>query len=224
MFIYVGIIKVKTARLALFLHPTRRWNAHFPWLPITQVRHLAARTLFQFPFLREIVLGSGCVDAGRQTAELCLKKGLSIMLYPGGEMEQVHSRPDAEVVWVKKRAGFARLAILAQAPIIPVYVFGETKIYRQVHCCRAARVWIAKHLWVGIPGILPLPPCRVTLQVVFGQPITPPPLPADLAADSLTNHHTLVQGLHAQYITALQTLYQEYQTQCGYEHVPLLVL
>eukprot|EP00457_Paulinella_chromatophora_P006407 gb/GEZN01006425.1/.p1 GENE.gb/GEZN01006425.1/~~gb/GEZN01006425.1/.p1 ORF type:complete len:312 (+),score=44.96 gb/GEZN01006425.1/:74-1009(+) len=213
------------ARVMLFLWPSKRWNLHLPWIPVAQkLRMLAARALFLIPIMRELAVGSGCVDAGKKTAQLCLRSGISLMLDPGGMLEQVHSRPDAEVVWIKKRLGFIRLAIAEQVPVVPVYVFGESDLYTQRDCFRHLRIWIAKHLWVGIPGVLPLPPNRITLHAVFGSPIHPPELRDAEGRSKLKVTDPLVTKLHSQYVAALTDLYQEYKGQFGYETRPLLVM
>lgn len=94
------------------------------------------------------------VDAGRKTAECVLKSGRHLMLYPGGEAEQLAQSYDQyvcaqsqgllleyslkltcvcivrPVAFIKDRKGFVSLAVQFDAPIIPVYVFGESRVYK----------------------------------------------------------------------------------------------
>merc|ERR1719210_2082973 len=73
-------------------------------------RTLAASVLFWIPGVRAVTLATSFVDAGRKTAEKCLKKGHSLMLCPGGQDEQIETIYGRERVYLKTRSGFIRLA------------------------------------------------------------------------------------------------------------------
>ena len=82
-------------------------------------RTLAATVLFQIPGIRQLSLATACVDAGRKTATRCLKAGYSLMLCPGGQDEQLETIYGRERVYLKRRAGFIRLAIIHGVPVVP---------------------------------------------------------------------------------------------------------
>jgi hypothetical protein len=46
-------------------------------------------------------------------------------LVPGGVQEVLHMRHDAEVLYLRKRLGFVRLALQHGAPLVPAFAFGQ---------------------------------------------------------------------------------------------------
>lgn len=71
-------------------------------------RHLAATPLFYIPFVRELTLALGCVDAGRESAEQVLKKGWSLWIVLGGEKEQVLTTQGKHIIALEDRKGKRR--------------------------------------------------------------------------------------------------------------------
>ena len=67
-------------------------------LPGRKVLALAASVLFSLPFVRELVLWTRCIDAGKKTAARALRKGHSLLVIPGGEAEQMRTKPGVEEV------------------------------------------------------------------------------------------------------------------------------
>lgn len=63
--------------------------SRFPHLSLHNRRDLAASVTFMIPGWREMLLWMGCVDAGKRTAKQVLKRGWSVYVLPGGEIEQV---------------------------------------------------------------------------------------------------------------------------------------
>uniref|UniRef100_A0A0G4FP85 Acyltransferase n=1 Tax=Chromera velia CCMP2878 TaxID=1169474 RepID=A0A0G4FP85_9ALVE len=140
-----------------------------PW------RSLAASVLFRVPFLREVALFTHCVDASRDTAEFCLRKGFSIQLIPGGEMEQVLTHKGKETVYLKRRTGFIRLALKFQAKVIPQYVFGQNDCFETTTFLLGLRTWIVKNLRMCFTlswgSWSPIHSQKVAQNVVFGDPL-----------------------------------------------------
>eukprot|EP00428_Durinskia_dybowskii_P082304 CAMPEP_0170444136 /NCGR_PEP_ID=MMETSP0117_2-20130122/48364_1 /TAXON_ID=400756 /ORGANISM="Durinskia baltica, Strain CSIRO CS-38" /LENGTH=94 /DNA_ID=CAMNT_0010704919 /DNA_START=238 /DNA_END=522 /DNA_ORIENTATION=+ len=56
-------------------------------------RDLAASVLFLIPVIKEILLFLGCVDASSYTCHYNLKRGRSILIFIGGEKEQLMTEP-----------------------------------------------------------------------------------------------------------------------------------
>ena len=54
-----------------------------------QRRDLAATILFMIPGVRDLLLWLGCVDAGAKTAHYNMSRGRSILIFVGGEREQL---------------------------------------------------------------------------------------------------------------------------------------
>lgn len=55
-------------------------------------RDIAADILFRIPVVREVLLWLGNVSASRSVVNGVLKKGMSLMVYTGGEREQMLSQ------------------------------------------------------------------------------------------------------------------------------------
>merc|ERR1712232_494435 len=105
-------------------------------------RTLAASVLFKLPGVRQISLATACVDAGRRTASLCLRSGLSLMLCPGGQDEQIETIRGRERVYLRRRAGFIRLALLHGIPVVPAYCFGSSDLYFTSRAFHNLRRWL----------------------------------------------------------------------------------
>ena len=141
------------------------------------VRVLAASVLFRLPFIRELALWTGCIDARRKVAERALDRGRSILVVPGGEAEQIRTTRGKEIVFLSSRKGFVKLALQKQVPIVPCYVFGASDYFYTSHALFAPREWLRKRFGVCIPlsiglwgsFVCPLP---VKTTIVFGKPIT----------------------------------------------------
>ena len=126
-------------------------------------RTLAASILFKLPGIRQLSLATACVDAGRATATRCLKKGFSLMLCPGGQDEQIETIYGRERVYLKRRAGFVRLAIIHGVPVVPAYCFGSSDVYFPSRALHGLRSWYGisirtRDLW---------PQCCPCLVAVF---------------------------------------------------------
>jgi len=191
--------------------------------PDTYERSGAARTLpasilFKLPGIRGLSLATACVDAGRATASLCLKKGLSLMLCPGGQDEQIETIFGRERVYLKKRAGFIRLALIHGVPVVPAYCFGSSDLYRTSRIAHGLRKWLVRSLRIAVPlysgrwGMFAYPtpkgfPFQVPQDVVFGDPLrfeqNTDPTPAD------------VDAAHQAFIAALTELFNDHKDAHG---------
>ena len=60
----------------------------------------------------------------------CLAHGASLYLIPGGIAELFFSDPKVEKICTFHK-GFVRLAIKAGVPIVPIYLFGHTRLFHQ---------------------------------------------------------------------------------------------
>ena len=92
-------------------------------------RDLAASVLFYVPIIREILLWLGNVDASSTTAKIHLNKKRSLLIFVGGEKEQLMTQPGMHRVFCKNRLGFVKLALTYGAPLVPLYTFGENECY-----------------------------------------------------------------------------------------------
>ena len=101
---------------------TGRDGAISPSVPLL---FCAATFCFYVPFMREIFLTWGVVDASRHLLSAHLAAGHSIAVFPGGAAEARFARPGSAELTLAKRRGFIELALEAGAHLVPVYTFGE---------------------------------------------------------------------------------------------------
>lgn len=136
---------------------------------------LAASVIFRLPGVREMVLWTGCIDARRSVAERALSKGNSLLILPGGEMEQLLTRQGEEAVYLSKRKGFVKLAMRKKVPLVPVYVFGNADLFKTSRSFFRLRFWLVKNLGICIPLATGLfgtsTPFPVKVTAVMGKPL-----------------------------------------------------
>mmetsp|Transcript_27180 Transcript_27180/g.59828 ORF Transcript_27180/g.59828 Transcript_27180/m.59828 type:complete len:428 (+) Transcript_27180:186-1469(+) len=183
-----------------------------------KIRSLAASVLFWIPVVREISLWTGCIDASRPVAEAALREGKSLVILPGGEAEQIRTRHGREIVYLKNRKGFVKLALSYHVPIVPMYVFGCSDSYHTyTNVGLGFRLWLVKHLGICITpcsGLWgnPLCPLPKTTTIVVGKPIRferrkeeqQPPTKEEL------------DRAHAIFIRELVALFDAHKTALGY--------
>ena len=93
--------------------------------PSLSFRTLAATFCFYIPGYRELCLYAGVVDAARYSARRVLNSGKSLMLVPGGATEALYCKPNEDIVYLKKRFGFIKLALETGCDLVPVFSFNE---------------------------------------------------------------------------------------------------
>ena len=79
------------------------------------------------------------------------KEKCSIFVYPGGEKEQLETIYKKNIVVLKERKGFVKLAMQQGASLVPVYAFGETGLYYHFQFAIGFRKWLAKRFGVAVP-------------------------------------------------------------------------
>jgi 1-acyl-sn-glycerol-3-phosphate acyltransferase len=175
---------------------------------------LAATILFRLPLIREVSLWTGCVDARRQVAEATLHRGDSVLVLPGGEAEQIRTKFGREIVYLKHRKGFIKLAMRKGVPVVPMYVFGVSDYYYTSDVLLGPRMWLTKNLQICIPfaaGLAWSPFCPLPQKttVVFGEPLSFEPSCESPTAEQL-------DSAHGAFVDALSKLFDEHKDRLGY--------
>ena len=130
----------------------------------------------------------GAIRATRDNAMEALARGNAIHAYPGGDYDAAKPFSARHTINFAGRIGYARAALRAQVPIVPVVSVGAhevlyiltdgSKLSRALGLDRSARLKVLPIMfcvpwgvWVGIPpGFLPLP-SQISLRVL--PPIDP---------------------------------------------------
>ena len=169
-------------------------------------RDLVASVLFLFPFLREMLLFLGCVDASSKTAKFNLQRGYSLFIYVGGEKEQLMTQVGMHRLYLRSRKGFIKLALTSGADLVPMYAFGENDCYAISTAFREFRMWLQEKFQLGIPlfygrwgTLIPFP---VKIAVEIGKPISV----TKVNEEDVTPE--MVDGLHAKFMEEITRLFE----------------
>lgn len=91
-----------------------------PDRPVLGIAHGMAWKIGSGPFME----GLDCVPASPQAAGDELAQGRSVLVMPGGDLEAFKPFPQRNKIVFNGRTGFARVAMAAGVPIVPIVVAG----------------------------------------------------------------------------------------------------
>ncbi|XP_044129790.1 diacylglycerol O-acyltransferase 2-like [Bufo gargarizans] len=180
---------------------------------------------FRMPVVREYLMSAGHCSVSRQSIDYILSKkgtGNAVVIVIGGIAECLDCIPGKNSVILKQRKGFVKAALQHGANLVPVYSFGEDKVYK--------RLVFEEHSWgrrlkgrfrklIGLLeclfygcgffsadswGFVPYP---IPITTVVGEPIAVPKMEQPTQKD--------VDLYHSMYVTSLQKLFDKYKTEFG---------
>ncbi|WP_232534921.1 lysophospholipid acyltransferase family protein [Nocardia terpenica] len=93
------------------------------------VRGLAENVLMRVPAVRDLVHRMGSVRGNRANCRALLASGEAVIVFPGGGREAMRRKGEKYVLKWEGRTGFARMAIEAGAPVLPVAMIGADDVY-----------------------------------------------------------------------------------------------
>lgn len=162
----------------------------------------------------------GLVDASRDSLQKRLSGGGHVVLYLGGIAELFLSSPTSEAVYLKKRAGFIKLALQTGADVVPLYLFGNTSVLSVVStgplAALSRKLQMSFTLFWGRWG-LPVPRPRPLLYV-RGKPLGLPVVAPEKITDEL------VAEWHGKFLREVERLYSTYrELNVDYKDKPLEV-
>ncbi|XP_044727361.1 transmembrane protein 68 isoform X2 [Chrysoperla carnea] len=111
------------------------------------IHTVADRFLFNIPGWKIISEVLKVIPGTVQTCSTILKEGNLLAISPGGVYEAQFST-SYELMW-KKRLGFAKVAIDAKVPIIPMFTENVREAFRAVSLGR--RIWLKLYAWTKFP-------------------------------------------------------------------------
>lgn len=188
-----------------------------------KIRTLAASVLFAIPFIREIGIWTSLIDARRSVAEMSLDESCSLLVFPGGEAEQIRTVYQKERVFLKRRKGFLKLAMKKGVPVVPVYIFGVSDYYYTSNAFYHARLWLVNNLGICLPlsaGLWGSPFCPLPIKttIVFGAPMSFP------LKDTKAISNDELDAAHDAFCKALVGLFDSNKRKLGYADRELEIL
>ena len=172
-----------------------------------------------------------CSDASRPAVDRALAGGSRIGLAPGGiaEMFEGYPKPSAhpneEYVILKQRKGFVRMAVKHGVPVVPVYCFGATKMFKRLQLPEVVER-ISKLLRISICvffGSWGLPmPFRQRLLYVMGSPIFPPRVEGHAEGDASFDEQ--VNAMHSRFCEELVALFDRHKESYGWARKTLRIV
>jgi len=88
--------------------------------------------VFMFPIMRQLMAWIGTMPASPKSIHKILSRGRHCAIIPGGIAEMYLSNFDTEEVYLKKRRNTVKIAIKEGVSILPLYFFGNTKLFSVV--------------------------------------------------------------------------------------------
>lgn len=167
------------------------------------VRALGDRFMFANPIGRSMARGVAGVEGTPDNAHALLAHGDVVLVYPGGARETTRDVTQRYTLNWEGRLGFARVALDAQVPVVPVACIGSDDLLTQVVDSGTMRSSFAGKLLStflkedAIPPLY-LPKLRATqFHYFFGTPIAPPAASADDEAAVLAHQLRVKTELEA---------------------------
>jgi len=136
------------------------------------VRSVVDKFLFKVPGIKLVLEVFHCTPGTVDSLAEQLKAGQILGLSPGGVYEAQFGDHNYQVLW-KERLGFARAALQADVPVLPVFTENIREAFRVLPFGHSFFLWLFEKTR------LPLRPCfggfPVKLRTYIGEPIFPEP-------------------------------------------------
>jgi 1-acyl-sn-glycerol-3-phosphate acyltransferase len=143
-----------------------------------------------------------------------------VLCYAGGVQEALLLEPGKETIYLRNRYGFVRCALEAGSPLVPVFCFGQSKVY---HYRKPKGTWynrlsrqlgFAPMIFWGMYGT-PFPyPHPIT--IVVGKPI-------EVKKTSQPSREEVAVVL-GKFIGAMEELFETHRSETAYKETQLTIL
>ncbi|MEP7121437.1 MAG: lysophospholipid acyltransferase family protein [Byssovorax sp.] len=169
-------------------------------------RFLGERNLWRIPGLPTLLAAAGAIPGDPDAAVDLLVGGELVCVYPGGIDDSFKLSSEAYTLKWGARAGFARVAMRAGVPIVPVAATGVDELFE----VNRREPWIGR--WFGgsarydVPVPANLLPRRIPLTYHLLEPIATDGDPADEAA---------VERVRSATFDAMQSVLAPYRARLG---------
>lgn len=141
-------------------------------------RGLGLRNLFRVPLLRDLLHEVGAVAGERETAIELLHRGELCICYPGGVNDSLKGTSERHRLQWGARTGFARVALMSGAPVVPVAAIGPDDAFIQMPGLPSWGAGFLGSKSYRAPVFIPVAR-PVRFDYFFGPPIEPPARPTE---------------------------------------------
>eukprot|EP00897_Mesotaenium_endlicherianum_P010668 jgi/Mesen1/962/ME000012S00511 len=188
--------------------------------PLTNIKTLASSVLDYVPLCRHLWRWMGMAGVSRDTFAKLLQTGTTCILIPGGVQECTFMRSDQEVLFLKKRRGFIKMAMSQGTPLIPAFAFGQRNVFKfwfpraKWYQTMSRRIRFAPMVYWGMFGCpIPLP---VPMTIVVGKPIE--------VTQVQTPSEDEVTAVQNTFLSSLTSMYDRYKEELGAKDIELIIL
>jgi 1-acyl-sn-glycerol-3-phosphate acyltransferase len=165
-------------------------------------RFLAEKNLYRFPGVRSVLETVGAIPGAPDDAVALLEAGELVGVYPGGIDDSFKLSKEAYTLKWGERTGFARVALRAKAPIVPIAATGVDEMFEV-----SRRESLVGRLVMGSSRYdIPLPERLVPARVPLRYHVLPPIPPEGDATDP-----DAVQRLRQATFDALESVLRPYR-------------